>query len=405
MPLYNYRARDRAGELISGALEGVDERAVAASLDKLGYSVVEITAQKTGGISLASILERYKRIEKQEIIIFTRQLATLIRTGMGLSPSLTTICEQTVNKKFREILEDVRQSVQGGSSFSEALSKYPRVFPELFVSMVEVGETGGMLDKVLDRLANLGTQELETYSRVKSALIYPIVLVAIAFLVVNFLVIGVLPKFVEVFRASQAKLPLPTQIVLALSWMLRKLYLPIFAGIGLLGFWFRNYIRRPEGMFKFHAWVLGIPIFGKLYAKIQISRFARTLSALTSSGIPLLQGLVAVEKTISNVVIRRIIQNIRTSITEGRPLVEPFKASGFFSPMVVQMISTGEKTGQLDQMLDEVASFYEPEIEYTIKNLTALLEPFMLLVMGLMVAFIALSVLLPIFNLIRVFRA
>jgi len=404
MPTYAYKARSRSGELVSGTLESENERNIVSSLDRLGYSVTEISPQEELSFSAAEIIQRYRRIKKQEIIIFTRQLSTLVRTGMALSPSLATISEQTTDKKFKAVIEDVERSVQTGSSFSEALSKHHGVFSELFVSMVEVGETGGMLDKVLDRLAALGTQELETNSRIKAALMYPIVLVAIAFLVINFLIIGVLPKFVAVFQASQATLPLPTQIVLGLSWTLRKLWLPILIGAGLLGLWFKRYIQIPEGKLKFHSLILTVPIFGSLYTKIQISRFARTLAALTASGIPILQGLGVVEKTVTNVVMKGVIQNIRSSITEGRPLVEPFKNSGFFSPMVVQMVATGEKTGKLDQMFDEIASFYDPEIEYTVKNLTTLLEPFMLLTMGIMVAFIALSVLLPIFNLIKVFR-
>ncbi|MBU4343565.1 MAG: type II secretion system F family protein [Candidatus Omnitrophica bacterium] len=405
MTIYTYKARNRQGELINGSFEAEDERSVAANLDRLGYSVIEVIP-KGGGLSfsLAGVFGRFQCIHKQEVIVFTRQLATLIHSGMALSHGLATICEQTTNKKFKLILENVCQSVQQGTSFSETLSRYPAVFPELFVSMIEVGEAGGMLDKVLDRLAALGIQELDISSRIKSALMYPIVLVVVAFLIVNFLMVGVLPKFVMVFRASQASLPLPTQIVLGLSWILRKLWFPILVCLGLAGLWFRSYLRRPEGKFKFHNWMLGLPIFGKLYNKVQISRFARTLSALTSSGITLLHGLMVVEKTITNVVIRKEIQNIRIAISEGRPLVEPFKASSVFSPMVVQMISTGEKSGKLDQVLEEIAGFYDPEIEYTIKNLTALLEPFMLLAMGIMVAFIALSVLLPIFNLIKVFR-
>jgi type IV pilus assembly protein PilC len=405
MPLYSYKARNKQGELISGVLEGKSPQDIAASLDKLGYSVVEITSKSQLFSSVTLFLEKFKRLSKQEVVVFTRQLATLIRSGMALSPSLATICEQTTNKKFKSILDDIRQSVQGGVSFSKALSKYPAIFPEVFVSMVEVGETGGMLDKVLDRLASLGTQELEISSRIKAALIYPVVLVVIAFSVVNFLLVGVLPKFVMVFRSSQARLPIPTQIVLGTSLILRTMWLPLFICLIFGSLWFRRYIKTDHGKFKFHTWLLKLPIYGQLYTKIQISRFSRTLSALTSSGIPLLQGLVVVEKTITNVVIRRAIQNIRVAISEGHPLVEPFKVSGLFSPMVVQMISIGEKSGKLDQTLEEISSFYDPEVEYTIKNLTSLIEPFMLLAMGIMVAFIALSVLLPIFNLIKVFKA
>ncbi|MBU1122077.1 MAG: type II secretion system F family protein [Candidatus Omnitrophica bacterium] len=405
MPQYHYKARDRQGELVTGVLDAVDEKKVVNDLDHLGYSVVEISLDsKTGEGGLSQLFERFQRLEKREVIIFTRQLATLLRSGTVLSVSLTTLCEQIENKKFQTILRDISQSVQSGKSFSESLSKYPKVFSELFISMVEVGETGGMLDQVLDRLATLGTQELETQSRIKSALIYPVVLVVIALVVVNFLVVGVLPKFVMVFRASEAKLPVITQIVLGVSFVIRRFWMFLAAGGFLLVLGFHRYFHTNEGRFRIHSLMLKVPIFGTLYSKIQISRFAKITSVLIASGIPILQALVVVEKTVTNVVLRRAIQSIRYAITEGHPLSEPFKASGLFSPMVVQMISTGERSGNLDQMLSEISSFYEPEIDYTIRNLTALLEPFMLLVMGIMVSFIALSVLLPIFNLIKVFR-
>lgn len=404
MSVYTYKVRDREGELVTGTLEAADEKGLIAKLDRLGYSIIEVNVREGPGVSKVGVFERLKRLDRREVIVFTRQLATLLKTGTSISTSLTTICVQTTNRRFRTILEDVTRSVHGGTSFSEALSKHPKVFSELFISMVKVGEAGGMLDAVLNRLATLGTQELEMQSRIRSALIYPIVLVIVAFIVVSFLVVGVLPKFAMVFRTSGAELPLPTQIILGLSSILRRFWLLILILVGLALVWFRGYISREEGRFKFHSWLLRVPIFGELYNKIQVSRFTRILSVLISSGIPLLQALTVVEKTVTNVVIRRAIQNIRSAITEGHPLVNQFKASGMFSPMVVQMISTGEKSGKLDQMLEEIASFYDPEIEYTIKNLTALLEPFMLLTMGIIVAFIALSVLLPIFNLIKVFR-
>ena len=404
MTVYAYKARNKQGELVSGTLEAEDERGVIGSLDKQGYSVVEIASAKKQDFSLSGLVSKFKRTERREVIVFTRQLAALLRSGTALSASLNAVCDQTVDRKFKAILEDIRRSVQGGSSFSEALSKHPGVFSELFISMVEVGETGGMLDKVLERLAHLGTQELEMQAKITSALIYPVVLVVVAFIIVNFLIIGVLPKFVTVFLASQANLPLPTQLVMGLSFTLRRLWYVILLALAGGVMAFRAYIHKEEGRFKFHRWLLKVPLFGPLYSKIQVSRFARTVSTLIASGIPLLQALTVVEKTVSNLVIRREIQKIRFAISEGRPLVEQFKASGLFTPMVVQMISTGEKSGQLDQMLNDIALFYDPEIEQTITNLTALLEPFMLLTMGVMVAFIAISVLLPIFNLIKVFR-
>lgn len=403
--LFTYKARDKQGELIVGKLEEKNEAALISELENMGYSVVEVKARKGFAFSLNNLIERFKPFDKKEVIVFTRQLATLLRTGTGLAPSLSAVIGQVKDSRLNEMIEDIRQSVQSGSSFSEALSKYPQAFSELFISMVEVGEAGGMLDQSLDRLADLGRQEMEMTSRIKSALVYPVVLVSVAFVIVNFLLIGVLPKFVSVFRASGAALPVPTQIVMGLSWFLRNFWHILFGGIFLFIFILRKYILKNQGArLAFHAILLKMPIFGELYKKVQISRFATILSTLISSGIPLLQALVVVEKTITNIVMRRAIQKVRFSLAEGHSLVKPFEASGLFSPMVLQMLATGEKTGKLDQMLNEISAFYAPEIEATVKNMTALLEPFMLLAMGLMVAFIALSVLLPIFNLIKVFR-
>jgi len=404
MSSYTYRARDREGGLITGTMEAESERTVFSNVEQLGYSVVSIEDKGKTTLSINTVLEKFRSVKKRDVILFTRQLATLLHAGTALSPSLTTLTEQTANKKFKVILEEISQSVQKGESFSEALSRHPKVFNELFISMVRVGEAGGLLDEVLDRLALLGTQEMDMQSRLTSALVYPVVLVIVAFIVINFLIIGVLPKFVMVFSASGANLPIPTKIVLGLSWTLRRLWLPLAIIIGVGLGWFKNSLKNEDNREKYHARLLKIPLFGPLYAKVQISRFARVTSTLIASGIPILHALDVVEKTITNLVIRRAIRDIKTAIAEGHSLVTPFKASGLFNPMVVQMIATGEKSGNLDQMLKEIAGFYDPEIEYTVKNLTSLLEPFMLLVMGGMVAFIALSVLLPIFNLIKVFR-
>ena len=404
MTAFNYRAKNQQGELVAGTLEMETESSVVANLDRLGYTVLEIKTSAPGVPAITHFAERFQGLKKQEVVIFNRQLATLIRSGMPLLPALSTICEQTTNKKFKLILEDVRQSVQGGSSLSDALAKYPKVFSELFVSMVRVGETGGIMDHVLDRLAVLGTQEMEIYSRIMSAMTYPIVLVILSFLIVNFILVGVLPKFVMVFKASEAALPLPTQLVLAASWVLQKFWYMIIAAMVITFLYFRQAVSSGAGKVRFHSWLLKVPLFGELYKKIQVSRFCRTLSTLTASGVPILHALSVVERTITNVVIQKAVQDIRLAISSGSSLVEPFKASGIFSPMVVQMVSIGEKSGNIDKMLEEISKFYDPEIEYTIKNLTSLLEPFMLLSMGLMVAFIALSVLLPIFNLMKVFK-
>ena len=405
MPSFSYRARNTAGDIITCTLEAESEEAIVSNLDNLGYAIIEISPQTASKITVTFFVDKYlRRVKKSDIILFTRQLSTLLRSGMGLLPALTTAIDQSTHRNLKPILQKIQQSVQSGKSFSEALTQYPYLFDELFINMVKVGETAGMLDKVLDRLSTLGVQEVEVSSRIKSALLYPMVLISVAFLVVNFLVIGVLPKFALVFTTSQMELPLATQLVLGVSVTVRRYWwLLLFLFIVAIG-WFRAYSSSEGGKFALHSAFLKFPVFGPLYTKIQISRFARILSVLTSAGVPLLQSLSAVEKTITNEVIRKAIANIRISLTEGKSLAEQFKVSGLFPPMVIQMIYTGEKTGELDKILGEVADFYEPEIEYTIKNLTSVLEPVMLLIMGIIVAFIALSVLLPIFNLIKVFR-
>lgn len=404
MPNYIYKARDKSGALLTGTVGAADEIAVATNLRKLGYSVISIERESELKLRVAGLWQRRKRARRQELLFFTRQLSTMLKSGISLMEALMGIAQQTRHKLFRETIESVRKDIEAGVTFSDALSKHPRVFSELFISMVRVGEAAGILDDVLERLTILGTQELEVRTRIQSALTYPVILVTVAVLIVSFLLINIIPKFVVVFETYEARLPLPTQILLGVSFALRRLWLFLIIGLGLFILWFRRYLKTEKGRYKFDSYLLKMPLFGQLYLKLMVSRFARTFGALTTSGVSILEALSVTEKTVTNKVITRIIQNIRNAITEGESLAEPFKASGVFPPMVIQMVSAGEKTGKLDQMLSDVATFYDQEVEYTVRNITTALEPLLLLGMGIMVAFIALSVLLPIFNLIKVFR-
>lgn len=404
MPNYIYKARDKSGALLTGTVGAADEIAVATNLRKLGYSVISIERESELKLRVAGLWQRRKRACRQELLFFTRQLSTMLKSGISLMEALMGIAQQTRHKLFRETIESVRKDIEAGVTFSDALSKHPRVFSELFISMVRVGEAAGILDDVLERLTILGTQELEVRTRIQSALTYPVILVTVAVLVVSFLLINIIPKFVVVFETYEAKLPLPTQILLGVSFALRRLWLFLIIGLGLFILWFRRYLKTEKGRYKFDSYLLKMPLFGQLYLKLMVSRFARTFGALTTSGVSILEALSVTEKTVTNKVITRIIQNIRDAITEGESLAEPFRVSGVFPPMVIQMVSAGEKTGKLDQMLSDVATFYDQEVEYTVRNITTVLEPLLLLGMGVMVAFIALSVLLPIFNLIKVFR-
>ncbi len=404
MPTYNYKARDADARLLEGVIEAQDEAGAAGQIERLGLSPVSITSNADAAGQLGNILSGLKKVSHQELLIFTREIATLISTGAPLIQSLNNVAEQTQNKKFKQVIYSVVNSLEAGMSFSEALSKYPQIFPKLYISLIRVGETGGLLDKVLTRLADISTKEISLRSRLQSALVYPFVLAGIAFVIVNFVLIGVLPKFVAIFDASQARLPLPTRLLLAMSFILRNYWWLLIIIFAFAVFWFRKYYRSSQGRLYVDTMLLRIPIFGPLTLKVMVSRMTRSIAALTKSGIPVLDALEVVQTTIPNMALQNMVSNVRTAISQGQSLTEPFKASGLFPPMVVQLINTGEKTGRLDDMFEQIASFYEPEIEYTMQNLTSLLEPVMLLVMGSVVAFIALSVLLPIFNLINIIK-
>ena len=406
MASFAYKARNSTGGLVSGIIDAEDETKAAAHIERLGLSPVSILiSPPTSTYGLSSILNKqFKRISHQEILVFTRQLSTLIATGAPLIQSLQNVQEQTQNIRFKQVIANIIDALKSGISFSESLAQYPQIFTNLYVSLIKVGEAGGILDKVLSRLADISTQEISLRSHLRSALVYPVVLALVAFLIVNFVLVGVLPKFVAIFEASSARLPLPTKILLTLSYLLRNFWWLLGLAVILGLNWFHRYYRSVNGRFQVDSLLLRLPLFGALILKVIVCRFSRSTAALTKSGIPVLEALSVVERTISNVVLQGIIQNIRSSISSGQSLTEPFKASGLFPPMVIQLINTGEHSGRLDEMFDQIANFYEPEIESTVRNLTSLLEPAMLLIMGLVVAFIALSVLLPIFNLISIIR-
>lgn len=403
MATFVYKARDAQGRLARGVIDAEDETKAALAIEKLGLSPVAISLN--AGFNARSLPHlRLKRVTHQELLIFTRQLSTLISTGAPLITSLENVSDQTQNLRFKQVIKNIISSLESGISFSKSLAQHQDIFGNLYVSLIKVGEAGGLLDKVLSRLAELSTQEIDLRSRIRSALVYPFVLALVAFVIVNFVLVAVLPKFVTIFEASKAKLPLPTNILLALSYLVRNFWWLIGLGVifGLSSL--RKYYRTSAGRYKIDSLFLRLPLFGPLTLKIIISRLSRSIAALTKSGVPVLEALAVVESTVSNVVVENMISNTRTAISQGQSLTEPFKASGLFAPMVIQLINTGERTGRLDQMFEQIADFYEPEIEFTVRNLTSLLEPVMLLVMGLIVAFIALSVLLPIFNMISIIR-
>lgn len=368
------------------------------------YRVVSVDLASHVEVVIQKVRDRLTGISRESVILFLRQLSTLVRSGLTLAQALESLAAQERNHKLRIVIEAIKGDIEKGTPFSEALAKYTGLFSQLVIGMVQAGEAGGILDEVLERLSSIGLQELEVRTRLRAALTYPIILVSIALLVLGFLLVSAVPKFLEIFRTTQAELPMATTILLNVSEVARQFWWLIVAGTGGLFFGISHYYTTREGRVVMDRLFLRLPLLGDVYLKIAVARLTRAVSALTRSGIPLLRALEVSKGVIGNVIVLRALDQIRGGISQGKSLTELFGAAGIFPPMVVQMVSVGENTGKLDEMLGEVAKFYDLELEYFLRNLTSSLEPILLLFMGLMVGFIALAVLMPVFNLVKVFR-
>jgi type IV pilus assembly protein PilC len=341
-------------------------------------------------------------VDEKEIVIFTRQFATMIDAGLPLVQCLEILASQQENKVFKKALVEIRQSVEGGMTFAAALKQHPKVFTSLYANMVEAGETGGILDTILNRLAAYMEKAMALKGKVKSAMIYPSTIVSVAMVVVVFLLVFVIPTFKSMFEGFGAALPLPTEIVLALSNIVRKYFLyavaVIIAAIVGLKMWYKT----AGGKLAVDSFMLKTPVFGILIRKVAVAKFTRTLGTLISSGVAILDGLDITARTAGNRVVELAVQRTRASIAEGKTIAEPLKASGVFPPMVVQMISVGEATGALDTMLGKIADFYDEEVDTAVANLTALLEPMLMVFLGIVIGGVVVAMYLPIFKLVTV---
>ncbi|MBU4304650.1 MAG: type II secretion system F family protein [Candidatus Omnitrophica bacterium] len=405
MPAFIYKARDAAGKLISGTLEASNRGIVADKLRAMGYFVVTVAEdrQQKSAFS-ADIFELFARVGARDLVIFNNQLATMIGSGITLVSSLNILSQQVENKKLQEVISKVRDDVEAGGSFSSALEKHPRVFSPLFVNMINAGETGGALEEILHRLAVFAEQSEEISGNVKTALTYPVLIVIVALSVVLFLVMGVFPKFESLFKSMDVPLPLPTQILLLISHWLRAKWYFVVAGIVAALTAFFRYRATPVGRYNVELFMLKIPIFGMIMKKASISRFARTLGTLINSGVPILQALRIVENTVGNAVIAKTVTIIAESVNRGESMATPLREDPIFPPMVGHMVSVGEESGTLDSILNKIADFYDSEVNSTVKRLSSIIEPVLLVIIGGVVGMIALSLFLPMFSLVKVFR-
>ena len=403
MPQYKYRARDKEGVLQTGTMEARGREAVADQLSKQGVIPVQIEEQAQP-LLRPDLFEGFTRVKPQDLIIFSRQLATLVSAGVPFIQSLSTMEKQTENPRLRDSIVVMRRDIEAGSTFSDALAKHPKIFDKLYVGMIRAGETAGILDDILVRLALLAEHEAETRARVKAAVRYPLIVVVAICAAFAFLVSFVIPKFASIFAQFKTELPLPTRILIGINNVFHNYWYVVVLGIGLLMWGVAWYVGTTQGRWQWDRLKLKLPVFGILFQKVALSRFARVFSAMQTSGLSMMLTLEMAGETAGNVVIAGVVEEMRESLRQGKRLLGPMEASGLFPPLVVQMISVGEETGQIDTMLNKVSDYYDMDVEYTIKNLSTMIEPILLLFIGGMVLFLALGIFLPMWNLMSLFH-
>jgi len=380
------------------------KEAVADHLAGMGLIPVQIEEETPSFFAGSDVFTMVKKVTTQDLIVFSRQLATLVSSGVPFIQCLATLEKQAESPRLKAAIAEIRRDIEAGGSFSDALAKHPKIFNKMYVSMIRAGETAGILDDILDRLAVLSEHDAETRARVKTALRYPMIVVIAISLAFVFLVSFVIPKFVVIFDRFKTELPLPTRILLGINYAVQHYWYLIITGIALLVWLVIWYVNTPDGRWKWDKLKLKIPVFGMVFQKVAISRFARIFSAMQKSGLSMLLTLEIAEETVGNVVIARVVEEMRDNLREGKGLLGPMEASGLFPPLVVQMMAVGEETGNLDTMLNKVSDYYDVDVEYALKNLATMIEPILLLFVGGMVLFLALGIFLPMWNMLSLFK-
>lgn len=396
MITYAYKARDMNGKVISGVQEALDEDSAMSALMGRGLLVLSLEKRRQ------TAKPRQYIVKTTDLVMFTRQLATMINAGLPLVQCLDALHDTADPRRqvaLRGVISDLMSRVSGGDSFHESLRKHPRVFNQLYVSMVKAGEAAGLLDTILDRLAGFLEASARLAKKVKSAMVYPIAVLIIAFLITAFLIIKVVPVFAEIYAEFNSALPGPTQMLVNLSNFSRDYWWVFILGIAGIFFGCKLFVRNPNGRRVWDRYKLKLPIFGPLVYKIAMTRFARTFSQLIRSGVPILEALDIVGDTSGNLIISECMAGIRKRIEDGDPLSLAMTKDKFFPPMLVRMVAAGEETGAIEEMLEKIADFWDEEIEATIDSLTSLMEPIMICLIGGIVGSIVICMFLPIFKL------
>ena len=396
MPVYQWVGTNRKNETRKGEMEAANEKAVRSNLVRLRITPNKIKKKPKDLFENVSWLQ--PRVVEKDIILFARQFSTMIDAGLPIIQCLEILHTQQNNKTFKRMIKEIKEQVEGGATLAEALKRFPKHFDALFVNMIAAGEAGGILDAILRRLAAYMEKTAKLKSQVKGAMTYPIVTLIIAVLVLGVILVFVIPVFEEMFADFGGELPLPTQIVVKASEVVKSKILYIIIGLFILGFTLRKFYATEKGQDMFDDFLLKIPVFGELLRKVAVAKFTRTMGTMLASGVAILEALDIVAKTAGNRTVEKAIYDVRSGIAEGRTMADPLQESGVFPAMVCQMISVGESTGALDAMLEKIADFYDEEVDQAVENLTALIEPFMLVFLGTMIGGLVVAMYLPIFK-------
>jgi type IV pilus assembly protein PilC len=399
---YQYKVRDRGGNLVEGTMVADSEILALNRLREMGYMPLEVGKERKG--LKMEINLRPGRVKLKDLSVFARQFATMVNSGLPILRSLAILGEQTDSEELKKVLVQVRTDVEQGSSLSGAMEKHPKAFNNLFIAMVKSGEAGGVLDNVLLRLASQIESEVELRRRIKSAMTYPIVVLALVVLIMSAMLLFVVPQFETIYDQLGGTLPLPTRLLLGISRIFRTYWYIVILGVFVGRFFFRRYKNTERGRARVDALKLKVPVFGKLFHKTAMARFSSTLGMLLTSGVPILQALDIVTETVNNKVIASAVADTQDSVRQGESMARPLAQHAVFPPMVVQMISVGEETGALDSMLEKIAHFYEEEVKATVDALTSLIEPLLIAIIGGAVGAAVIALYMPMFNIINLIK-
>src|SRR3989338_7621774 len=400
MPVLAYGGRSAAGA-VAGEIEANDRPAAVAQLRAKGVVATSVQERQA---KAAAVKRIGGKVKDKDLAIYTRQFSTMVDAGLPIAQCLTILSEQSDSKTLRDVTGRIARDVEGGATLAESFRKYPKVFDDLFTNMLQVGESGGVLDVVLQRLSGYIEKAAKLKAKVKGAMVYPLTIMGVAALVIIFMMIFVIPTFAKMFEGLGADLPLPTKIVMIISEFTQRYVILMVVGIAAIIYALKRYYNTDAGSKVIDAFLLKVPVIGMLIRKVAVARFTRTLSTLISSGVPILEGLLITPRSAGNRVVEREVMQARNAVTAGRTLSEPLRGSTVFPPMVVHMINVGENTGALDQMLSKIADFYDGEVDTAGGALTSLLEPIMIVFLGVVVGGLVVAMYLPIFKLVTIMK-